>query len=292
MNKLTLLVLVAVSVTTIEATCKTFYADLCPGPANCMCTLGEACGTRSNMSVVRNAAGVCSGSCNLVAHNECGGPTNCLMDQGSCSGPAPPPPGPSPSRNTTMACAIDWATRQVPYCQCNGPDECCGTCPYCGTYRCDCSGYVSYCLGLDHGYTTCTLPEVTHSISKAELLPGDIMLASTEHVVFFAGWTDASQTNYVTYQEPGCHTAGPHYASSSVVPYPFNWKPATGNFLPYRLNGRSKTQAGLSNLAPRDVLMRAMSNPSSYPLKYEAAGLEAAAAVKEHVATLPNTKGK
>jgi hypothetical protein len=35
-------------------------------------------------------------------------------------------------------------------------------------------------------------------------------------------------------QEPGCHTAGPHHAFKSVVPYPFNWNPS--DFLPYRYN--------------------------------------------------------
>ena len=33
---------------------------------------------------------------------------------------------------------------KVPYCQCNS--DCCGKCPYCDSYRCDCSGYVTYAL--------------------------------------------------------------------------------------------------------------------------------------------------
>ena len=265
--------------------CQTFYEGLCPGPANCMCTLGEACGTRRNISEVRTAAGGCGGQCRQVAHNECGGDNDCLMDVGSCDAPTPPsPPGPAPNRDKIIACAEDWANQQIPYCQCNGPAECCGTCPYCGTFRCDCSGYVSYCLGLSYGYTTYTLPEVTHQISQGELLPGDIMLCQSDHVVFFAGWTDSSQTNYVCYQEPGCHTSGPHYAFESVVPYPFNWNPSC--FLPFRKNGLDRNQSPVSNLAPKDVLMRALFNPASFPTKYAKEALEADAKVKAHIKTL------
>ena len=218
------------------------------------------------------------------------------MDTGSCGGssssgsPPPPPPGPpsppspSPARSKIIACAQTWADEQIPYCQCNGPAECCGTCPYCGTFRCDCSGYVSYCLGLSYGYTTDTLPEVTHQISQSELLPGDIMLCQGDHVVFFAGWTDSSQTNYVCYQEPGCHTTGPHYAFESVVPYPFNWNPSC--FLPYRKNGLNTNQSPVSNLASKDVLMRALFNPASFPTKHAKEALEADAKVKEHIKTL------
>jgi hypothetical protein len=282
-----LLVICGAIIGTSDALCQTFYEGLCPGPADCMCTVGDACGSRRNISEVRTADGGCSGSCRKVVHNQCGGGNDCLKDAGSCDGPNPPPgpaPGPSPSRDKIMACAKDWAAQKVPYCQCNGPEECCGNCPHCGTFRCDCSGYVSYCLGLSYGYTTYTLPEMTHEITKDELLPGDIMLCVSDHVVFFAGWTDSSQTNYVCYQEPGCHTAGPHYAFESVTPYPFNWNPSC--FKPYRKNGLERTQSPVSKLAPRDVLMRALFNPASFPTKYAKEALAADAQVKEHIKTL------
>lgn len=138
------------------------------------------------------------------------------------------------SRATVMARAREWVDKKIPYCQCNGPAECCGSCPFCKQYRCDCSGYVSYSWGLPYGYTTFTLPQVAHPISKEELQPGDVMLNTAEHVVLFGGWADAGHTSYHALQEPGCHTAGPHYAYSSVVPYPFNWDPSA--FAPYRYN--------------------------------------------------------
>lgn len=139
------------------------------------------------------------------------------------------------SRHAVMSCARDWVRRKVPYCQCNGPAECCGHCPYCGTTRCDCSGYVSHCWGLSHGLTTQTLPGVSHRISKHELKHGDIMLFAAEHVIIFGGWeNNATKTHYHAFQEPGCHTNGPHHAYESVVPYPNSWSPSS--FVPYRYN--------------------------------------------------------
>ena len=41
---------------------------------------------------------------------------------------------------------------------------------------------------------------------------GDIMLYAAEHVVIFGGWADSAKTKYTAYQEPGCHTDGPHHA--------------------------------------------------------------------------------
>ncbi len=123
----------------------------------------------------------------------------------------------------TLLTARDWVSRAIPYCQCAGgpASECCGTCFACSQTRCDCSGFVSYCWGLRTGYTTFSLPSISHQIRKDQLLPGDIMLDVSDHVTFFAGWTDGSKTNYVAIQEPGCHTEGPHHAFASTVPYPF-----------------------------------------------------------------------
>jgi hypothetical protein len=186
----------------------------------------------------------------------------------------------TPSREGIISCAQDWCNRQVPYCQCNGPEECCGSCPYCGTTRCDCSGYVSACFGFSTGYTTDTLPEVTHPIAKDDLQIGDIMLCISDHVVIFGGWTDGSQSNYVVYQEPGCHTAGPHHAFKSVTPYPFNWNPTC--FKPYRLNGLGSETTCKTNMASKEALMDAFFNPASFPLKHAKEALAAQEAVNAH----------
>jgi len=136
------------------------------------------------------------------------------------------------TRAEVMTCAKDWVSRKIPYCQCNGAAECCGNCPYCGTTRCDCSGYVSYCWKLGHGYVTSTLPQVSTAITKNELREGDILLNVAEHVVIFGGWCDSANRTYHAYQEPGCHTNGPHYAYASCVTYPFSSNGAA--FKPYR----------------------------------------------------------
>ncbi len=46
------------------------------------------------------------------------------------------------SRADVITRAKEWTEKKMPYCQCNGPEECCGECPYCDKYRCDCSGCV------------------------------------------------------------------------------------------------------------------------------------------------------
>lgn len=136
------------------------------------------------------------------------------------------------SRSEVMSRAQSWVDAKIPYCQCNGPQECCGKCPYCSDYRCDCSGYVSYTWKLGRGYTTSTLPQVATPIKKEDLQPGDILLAPSHHVILFGGWANAAHTTYYAYQEPGCHTTGPHYAYKSIVPYPNSWSPS--DFKPYR----------------------------------------------------------
>ena len=108
-----------------------------------------------------------------------------------------------------------------------------------GTYRTDCSGYVSMAWGLSSSYTTVTLPSVSYPIAKDALEPGDILnnpLPGTSgHVVLFAGWADAARTEYFAYEESP--SSGAHL---SQLPYPY-W-PGYGTFTPRRYVGlTSKT---------------------------------------------------
>ena len=68
--------------------CKYFQSGLCPGDADCMCTLGDSCAAKgSNGTMAANystAAGACAGQCRRVAHNMCPGSGSCLMDTGPC----------------------------------------------------------------------------------------------------------------------------------------------------------------------------------------------------------------
>jgi len=120
-----------------------------------------------------------------------------------------------------IARAQVWVEKKVPYNQ--GAE-------YDG-YREDCSGYVSMAWETAKpGYTTFTLPQISKPISKDDLQPGDVLLCTTEHVVLFGGWSDASKTQYVAYEEtkPGEGTV------KRVTPYPYWYN--TGCFKPYRFN--------------------------------------------------------
>lgn len=109
-----------------------------------------------------------------------------------------------------------------------------------GTYRTDCSGYVSMALGLATSYTTGTLESVSYPIAKDGLEPGDIMNnpapGASGHVVLFAGWSNESQTSYYAYEESP--SGGAHL---SEIPYPY-W-PGYGTFTPRRYAGTTSTSA-------------------------------------------------
>jgi len=50
----------------------------------------------------------------------------------------------------------------------------------------DCSGYVSKCWDIGH-YTTSSIPDITTTISQAQLKPGDVVNAAGYHVMIYAG---------------------------------------------------------------------------------------------------------
>ena len=78
------------------------------------------------------------------------------------------------------------------------------------------------------GYSTSTLHNVAHPISRSELQPGDVLLCASEHVVLFGGWVNSNE--YTAYEEtrPGEGTV------KRTTPYPYWYN--TGCFLPYRFN--------------------------------------------------------
>jgi hypothetical protein len=123
--------------------------NLCPGPATEECCVTDFGNCPGGVCQMKNIP--CKG--HYVA-GECPGPAGveCCTTGG----------GGGINRTEIMKRAQTWVDAQIPYCQCSGgpPTECCGVCPYCSDYRCDCSGYVSYTWNLGKGYTTSTLPEV------------------------------------------------------------------------------------------------------------------------------------
>jgi hypothetical protein len=88
-------------------------------------------------------------------------------------------------RNDIMTRGRSWIDERVPYSQSATHKN------RFGTYRTDCSGYVSMAWALDQSRTTFTLWDVTKQIGSADLQPGDALLkdsGGTDHVALFVRW--------------------------------------------------------------------------------------------------------
>ncbi|NUR59201.1 MAG: C40 family peptidase [Catenulispora sp.] len=142
---------------------------------------------------------------------------------------------PCETRQTVIARAKGWLTadhgHHVPYSM---------SASFHG-WRTDCSGYVSMAWNAKHsggGYSTETLPGISHSISWKQLRPGDIIgymgpgsAGGAGHVMIFAGWANASHTEYTVYEQ--AHSAGGTAHRNHPVSYrgdsPGPYKPRAGN---------------------------------------------------------------
>lgn len=103
-------------------------------------------------------------------------------------------------------------------------------------YRQDCSGYVSMVWNLGTNEWTGSLDKFATKITKADLLPGDMLLFHNpadpnngSHVVVFGGWVDETQTHYIAYEQTRPTTR------KLATPYGY-WANAT-KYIPYRFNG-------------------------------------------------------
>lgn len=129
------------------------------------------------------------------------------------------------SRNQVIQRAKQWVAEAVPYSQTSWWTD------SLGTYRQDCSGYVSMAWHLDEAtdFWTGNLGVVSHEIAADDLLPGDILL-SDSHTFVFAGWDDSSHTTFDMYEESRPGTTAhfitgasySHYASTGFKPYRYN----------------------------------------------------------------------
>lgn len=119
-----------------------------------------------------------------------------------------------------------WVAQQVPYSQTSW-----WTNEY-GTYRQDCSGYVSMAWDLDQytDFWTGNLNLVSRTIPAATLLPGDILL-SDKHTIVFAGWADTQHTEFDYFEE-----AHPGTNARYVVDAPLSAFLDNG-FAPFRYDG-------------------------------------------------------
>jgi hypothetical protein len=123
--------------------------------------------------------------------------------------------------------AQSWVDAHVPYSQSHSYTN-----RY-GTYRQDCSGYVSMAWRLASSYTTGTLPDISHPITKSALHHGDLLLHAPSngsgHVVLFDEWVDSTHASYIGYEESPSGGAMRH-----TIPYPY-WD-GNGTYTPYRRN--------------------------------------------------------
>jgi hypothetical protein len=102
-----------------------------------------------------------------------------------------------------------------------------------GTYRQDCSGYVSMAWHLDENvnYWTGNLHLVSRPIHGDQLKAGDILLSSRDHTVIFAGWSDRAQRTFSLYEQARPGLVARYVTGASLASY------LSQGFVPYRYNG-------------------------------------------------------
>lgn len=114
-----------------------------------------------------------------------------------------PPRTPTPGRTGTItrpeviARAVSWVTQQVPYSQVRWWTD------LNGTYRQDCSGYVSMVWRTDQrvNYWTGNLATVSNRIPSSTMQPGDVLLLPGKHTLIFLGWANESKTKFHLFEE-------------------------------------------------------------------------------------------
>ena len=130
------------------------------------------------------------------------------------------------TRAQIIARAQLWVQQQVPYSQTvwhTNAD---------GTYRQDCSGYVSMAWDLDQytDFWTGNLNLVSHTVPAAEMLPGDILLSNV-HTILFAGWANAQHTEFDYYEEAHPGTVARYVVDAPLAAFLDN------GFAPFRYDG-------------------------------------------------------
>ncbi|WP_380608155.1 NlpC/P60 family protein [Streptantibioticus rubrisoli] len=146
------------------------------------------------------------------------------------------------SRSVVMARAQSWIAEGVPYNRnaYNSDSN--------GTYRQDCSGFVSMAWSLpssqanNYGETTGTLTNfATELNSLDDLQPGDMLDNISTHVVLFKGWADANRTTAMILEEAHSGTTAredDHFYTRNYL--------STHRYRPYRYNR-------IQDAAPPDV---------------------------------------
>ncbi|WP_163508215.1 hypothetical protein [Fodinicola acaciae] len=101
------------------------------------------------------------------------------------------------TRSEVLTRSKSWIDEKVPYSQDNNSPH---VNKY-GSYRRDCSGFVSMSWHLSYSRTTADLPDVMHPIARKDLKPGDALLLPHTHIALFVGWADGAHTQPVVREE-------------------------------------------------------------------------------------------
>jgi hypothetical protein len=132
-----------------------------------------------------------------------------------------PAPAAAITRCEVLARAQTWVDAKVPYSQSSYFTN------TCGTYRQDCSGYVSMAWDLNSSYVTSTLPSVSSKLgSWSDLKPGDAVNHTCCHVVLFKAWVQKG-TSFKVYAE--AHTGTVAQIQDWTVSYA-----QSNGYAPYR----------------------------------------------------------
>ncbi|MCX4750036.1 hypothetical protein OG455_31725 [Kitasatospora sp. NBC_01287] len=117
--------------------------------------------------------------------------------------------------------AQSWVSEGVPYNQAGYQSD------SNGTYREDCSGFVSMAWHLSDSLVTQTLPSVSTQISSSQLQPGDALDYTDEHVILFGNWIDQSAGTFNYYSEQNSRVLTNEYQgdlnASSVAGWPTSY---------------------------------------------------------------------
>jgi hypothetical protein len=144
----------------------------------------------------------------------------------------PYPEGPAISVQTILSRATDWTSSQVPYSQASYYSD------TNGTYREDCSGFVSMAWDLDDSLSTSSLPEIATEVTTglSGIEPGDIILKAGDHVFLFVAWANNSHTEATIDEETGSSSPTPYAVQKNLNVKAFN------GFTVYRYNGLSGSE--------------------------------------------------
>ncbi|KDN87833.1 hypothetical protein [Kitasatospora cheerisanensis] len=99
-------------------------------------------------------------------------------------------------------------------------------------YRRDCSGYVDMAWHLGSDNWTGNLSQVSYSINRQDLLPGDILLDTANHVILFNAWeADHTRFTYYSFGADPVKKVGPVSINAATID---DWP--NGNFEARRYN--------------------------------------------------------